>query len=166
MKTKTSVLSALEMVVLRLLSNGAKYPQIKAKYPLMTQASFHSHCYNIRHKTGIRETRDPQECRRYIRTLGQTLLSQQQEAPVRVPTPRQMEVLRLVAQGKPYAEIARLLSIDRQSAQNTASNGARRAGIIHGGWQRTKLIRAWLANYDAEQAALRGPVDPMDDPMF
>ena len=61
----------------------------------------------------------------------------------RQPTPRQLEVLRLLAQGKSYAEVAEDMVITLQSVKNHATNAYQRMGassaiqaFIRLGWLR------------------------------
>lgn len=76
-------------------------------------------------------------------------------------TYNQLEVFRLLAMGRTYPQIAAFLGVLPQSVQNLASRACKRAGITHGGWNRTRYIKEWLAKYDG-----KAPADPMDDPMF
>jgi DNA-binding CsgD family transcriptional regulator len=170
-----SPLSFREMAVLRFLSQGKNYQQIrdllncarstKGKEPSVSMDNVHSTCWTIRRKTGIRSTLDAHECRAVLRQRHSAIREGGPDKP-HTPTPRQMTVLRMVAEGKSYQEIASALGLGNnghQSAQNYASQGCRRIGLRVPAWQRTHAIRDWLAAYDAQLAQAQ---DPMDDPMF
>lgn len=170
-------LSHREMTVLRLLSLGKSYETIRQmlvsarraagnRDPEVTIQNIHSTANIIRKKIGIKNTLDKDECRSALRQRHSSFVPD----PHNTPTRRQMAVLRLVAKGVPYQEIARQLHIDRcgpmvgsQNAQNYAYQGCQRIGIRVRPFQRTQAIKAWLADYDAKIEAAR---DPMDDPMF
>lgn len=171
-------LSNREMAVLRQLAQGKTYEQIRQSlvqarrsagkpHPeSITIQNVHSTANIIRRKTGILDALNKEECRAFLRHRHSSFVPD----PHKVPTRRQMGVLRLVVSGVPYEEIARRLKLDRcgpmvgsQNAQNYASKGCVRIGIRVPARQRTEAIRQWLAEYDAKIEAQR---DPMDDPMF
>lgn len=158
-------LSSRELRILRLLANGENYDNIK-KTVGITLGNIHATCWLIRKKTGIKQTRDMEECRNYLRQLRGTKelppssTSEDQDPKLSRPTPRQMEVLRLLATGKTTPEIAQLLAVCPQSVLNYASLGAKRAGLDCPPWKRTQAIKEWLAQREPE---LFGP---MADPMF
>jgi len=165
MRTKTTKLSRRELSILQLLANGKTCRQIQEYFdPCISEANVHTCCYNIRQKTGIKETRDPRECRAYVRTFLHNEVARAREVGMpKPPTERQVMVLRLLVQGRNYRQIGQTMGLGYQSAQNAACRAAKRVGIEGAGWQRTQLIREWISQYDASN---RKPVNPMDDPMF
>lgn len=158
-----SFLSPTEINILRWLSRNWSYAQIIAHYHQrekpMTPSTLHVHCHHIRQKTGIGDTKNPQECRDYLRHASARPLSHQTTYKPS-PTRAQMEVLRLLATGKSYGEIGLVLKINHQTAQNHASHGCRRAGITNQGHGRTQAIRDYLARQAQPTPS------PMDDPLF
>ena len=165
MRAKTKDLSNRELQMLSMLSKGDTYQEIAEHFGIAL-SNVHAHCYNIRHKTGIRETRDERQCLRYLRTLSPARVTDALNPPsprrsTKSVTIRQMEVLRFLALGRSYAQIGQILDISPQTAQNTACEGCKRAGITHAGWNRTKYLREWLRRHDGE-----APPCPMDDPAF
>jgi len=158
-------LTPRELRILRLLSRGESYDKIRETMEI-THQNLYSTCAIIRRKTGIGETRDHEECRKVLRVLHSTLVEQGEKPealPPRSPAPFpcQLAVMRLVASGKKYKEIARLLNIQVQCAQNYASEGAKRAGIVGQGWKRNRLMKEWLEKHAPER-----PKSLMDDPAF
>lgn len=164
-------LSKREMTVLRMLAQGKSYETIRimlatARKQEITIENIHSTANIIRRKTGIKNTLDANECRACLRQRHSSYLPDRHT----VPTRKQMAVLRLLVAGMPYQEIAKTLGMTRsglfsgtQSVQNYASQACKRLGIKVAPWQRTHVIREWLAEHDAKTAQGK---DPMADPMF
>ena len=153
---KISLLSNRELFVLRKLSFGHSYDHL-AMALNVSRACLHTICYHIRKKTGITSTRDVEQCREGLRVCSRRQFHKDG------PTPRQIEVFRLLVQRMPYRQIGKLLGYPNpQTVQNIACLGAKRAGIKGAGYQRTRMIEAWLAKHDAEQ----GAADAMNDTVF
>lgn len=169
MDKKPVHLSTREVQILSMLSNGDTYVEIQAYFGI-TLSSVHMACCYLRRKTGIQQTRDQDECQKHLARLPRQLVADAinpmaRSSTTKPLTPGQMDVFRLLAIGRTYPQIATFLGITSQSAQNLACRGAKRAGIIHAGWNRTRYIKEWLKKHDESDPNLRRP-DPMDDPMF
>lgn len=156
--TLTSHLSEREVVVLRLLARGNTYQEIAGLLHI-TLANVHTTACHMRQKTGILDSRNPQECMDYIRGRHPGADARlaygdgDRTKPV-YPTPRQLEVMRLVAQGTSYAQIALRLGMGLQTVQNAACQGSRRAGLPRShGLSREHAIRDYLSRLDAERLA-------------
>ncbi len=167
MKPKTNTLTWREIQVLDQLAKGSTCPEISSFFGI-SPANVHVRCHTIRQKTGIRQTRDPAECRRYLRSLPPHIVENALKGKPKPSAPRdltlrQMEILRLIAHGHSYASIARTYEILPQTVQNHATTACQRAAIVHDGWNRTKRIREWLQQRDEASAM---PLSPMADPMF
>lgn len=149
------------------LADGATYEQIRQLFnPALSLANVHTICHLIRRKTGIAETRDPLECKRYLFKIPKQRIADalsEVESTTKDLTENQLIVFRLMAMGRKYRDIAEYMGINAQSVQNLASRACKRAGIIHAGWNRTKLIKEWLLR---EDDGLPIALDPMNDPMF
>lgn len=166
MKRKTVRLSNRDIEILSMLSNGDTYKEICSYYGISAQALAVT-CYYLRKRTGIQETRDQEECKAFFSQLDPQRVADAlnpARPQIKLVTHCQLEVFRLLAKGRTYAQIAETLGTTSQSVQNLASRGAKRAGIIRAGWSRTRRIREWLARYHGTEPAL--PADPMEDPMF
>ncbi len=172
-RTKTAILSPRETSILEMLSHGRTYDDIR-KALETTLGNVHAHCHNLRVKTGIMETRNQAECRRYLRFVKQE--GPPAPPPAIEPRPlkpshRQEQALRLVASGMGQEEIIRQMGINSpQTLLNLICQGAKRIGAGRAGWKRLQLIREWVAKEDGtweEPAPLPAKVaDPMSDPMF
>lgn len=172
-----TTLSAREISILRMLARGKTYEEIReflnigrkaVGKPPISPENMHTTAAIIRKKTGIKNTQDPHECRACLRSRHSSYEPNGETRPTR----RQMAVLRLVAQGMPYREIAHALGFQdtisgAQSVQNYASQGCKRIGIRVPAFQRTHAIRNWLEKHDAQtKPPTPCSADPMDDPMF
>jgi DNA-binding CsgD family transcriptional regulator len=156
-----------EIRLLSCLADGSTYQEI-ASFLGMSIPNVHTTCHGIRQKTGIRQTRDREECARYLATLPpemvkHALCAPKREAPSSL-TFCQLDAFRLLASGQSYDQIAQTLGIQPQSVQNLITRACKRAGITHQGWNRTERIRHWLERNDGQRASVA--VSPMDDPMF
>jgi len=171
---QTKILSYREIQFLDQLAQGATYKELQ-EYFGISPSNVHVHCHNIRHKTGIRHTRDAAECKRHLKQIPAQLVADalsgqpRQKRPFssRPPTSRHQEVLRLLARGLTYHQIAREWEVTPQTVENTAYMACKRAGIVHEGWNRTKRIREWWrAQSGAEDPNSAPAVPGMSDPMF
>jgi len=160
-----------ELRILSHLAQGRTYRETREALG-MTEQNMTSSCHYIREKAGITETRDAQECARYLakvppETLSRALNERQdgwKHIRGETPTDNQIEVLRLIARGQNYRQIAAFLGTTPQSVQNLACRACKRVGIQHAGWNRTRYIREWVKEnfpHDADSNH-----DPMDDPAF
>lgn len=149
-------LTPTESKVLYMLSRGTLYLQIVERLEI-TQENLHTVCFHIRQKTGIVNTKDPQECKAFITGHKEELWDQIPHKPF--PTLGQVEIMRLLAKGKSYPEIALSLQIGIQSAQNMASQGCKRAGIVGRGYMRLRAIQKWVEERDREEAGLTDPLE-------
>lgn len=172
MPKKKNTLSNKEIKLLCILADGKTYAQARTSFqPPLSLANVYVTCHTLRQKTGIQQTRDQWECKRYVAKLDQQRIADAM-SPIRSTTgpltDNQLDVFRLMALGRTYTAIALLLGIRKQSVQNLASRACKRAGIIHGGWNRTRYITEWLQRNDPNLPASLTPLpkDPMDDPMF
>lgn len=143
-----------QRVILRLLSRGWTYQRIQ-QYLGIKLETVHSHCGQIRQRTGITNTRDAAMCKKYMDGIVDN------EAASLPVTSTQLMVLRFLAKGQTYADIADTMGTTPQTVQNHATIGCRRAGIKRGQNTRAQEIRSYLARLDGTSTA-----DPMDDPMF
>ncbi len=146
-------LTKTELRILQLLSQGKTYQQIQTSLRI-SAACLHVHCSNLRKKAGIETTKSSEQCHAFLHGYsnpGKYL------PPL---TTRQLDVLHLLAEGRSYVEIANILEMCIQSAQNHAWKACKRAGIHRAGHQRTRLIREYLAQRGTPKA------DAMSDPAF
>lgn len=169
MKQKKPRLSIRDIQILSMLSNGDTYQEITSYFGISLSALYMA-VSNLRKKTGIQQTRDQEECRQYLATLPLQTVADALNPVTRSSTTKpltsaQLEVFRLLSMGRTYPQIAAFLGITAQSVQNLACRGAKRAGIVHAGWNRNRFIKEWLKKYD-ETSPARRPRDPMEDPMF
>lgn len=145
MTAPTPLLSPQEMAVLRHLARGKNYQETATE---MKVSIYHIHtiCHGIRRKTGIRSTKDNDACALYWKELHSSPMG---ILPTRtyMPTPGQLGVLRLVAQGTPYNEIAHLLDITEQTARNQASQGCIKIGIGGMGNYRVLALVEWMKKH-------------------
>lgn len=169
MKPKIPRLSHRDIEILSMLADGVSYSEIESYFGLLPSA-LHAACYYLRKKTGIQQTRDAAECKIFFKRYSQLAPQRVADAlnPAR-PKPKdvtfcQLEVFRLIALGRSYEQIAGSMGITAQAVQNLASRGAQRAGIVHAGWNRNKLIKEWIERHDGKIP--RQPARPMDDPAF
>lgn len=144
-------LSPRELQVLKMLAGGLTYQQIKTALHL-SDSSVHVQCHRIRQKTGIKDTSDKRECKKYVETYRPKDC---------VPTPRQMDVLRLLAQGKTHKYIAASLGMSVSASMNYASQGMLRMGINERGQRRMAVVRALIAAIDGAEV-----YDPMSAEVF
>lgn len=157
-----------ERAILIWLSKGWDYPRI-ANYTKSSLAVIHVHCHNIRKKTGIHTTKQPAAkhlALNHFATVRSGLDGSIDLPPSLPVSPKQLAVLRMVAQGRTYPEIAQTLGMGQQTAQNHATEGCKRAGIssrTH--HQRLDLIRQWLRERDAQDLA-DNPEAVLADPML
>jgi DNA-binding CsgD family transcriptional regulator len=160
-------LSTREMAVLALLAQGDNLKEIKDYFGISLE-NVHTICCTLRKKTGIRQTRDAEECKRYLAKLDQSLVERALYPPAAPPplplTDCQLEAMRLLASGRTYQQIATFLGILPQSVQNLLTRACKCAGITHAGWNRTRYIKEYLARRDGHLPP--APVNPMADPMF
>lgn len=163
---KPKRLNPREIRILSMLANGDTSAEI-CSYFGISSANLHTTCFHIRKKTGLQQTRDPDECKRHLSKLDKQQVADAIN-PVRVIPQKlthcQLEVFRLISLGRSYPQIAVTLGILPQSVQNLAVRACKRAGITHSGWNRTRFIKEWMARYRGEAPPLAA--DPMDDPMF
>jgi len=163
-----------ELRILSLLAQGQTYNQVKERLAITTIENVHVTCYNIRKKTGIRQTRDPNECRAYMEKVAPDTVRRAFHLSA-LPaedglTEGQAHVLRLIAAGRTYKQIATFFGTTSQSVQNLACRACKRAGIRSAGWNRTHYIREWVKTYYGEETIeephpdLSGAL--MGDPMF
>lgn len=158
-----------ELRMLIRLADGDTYKELQ-EYFGVSAPNVHTTCAIIRAKTGIRQTRDPEECKHYLASIQAQRIADVQAPPdrngfrPRNVTHCQLEVFRLLVRGRTYEEISKLLGVTSQSVQNLASRGCKRAGIHHQGWNRTAAIREYLTSFHPSRPA--DEPDPMDDPAF
>lgn len=138
---KPSHLTGKQVQILRLLSQNFSYERIRERLKLTT-ACLHTHCYHIRRVTGIKHTQDMQECSRYMASRG-VILTNAIHRQNR-PTLQQVEVMRRLVALETYEQIATALEISIQTAQNTASQGCKRASILKEGWRRTAAMAEYF----------------------
>lgn len=138
-------LSPQERTAFRMLCKDFSYTHIAGLMGIRVD-NLHTICHHIRQKTGIRDTRDPEQCRAYAR-LPEPLSFR---PPLKI-TAHQLEVLKLIAQGLTYREIAGQLSIALQSVQNHAVRGCKRLGITGQGHGRTAAIVNYFATGQLHQ---------------
>ena len=149
-------LSNQERRVLYMISRGGNYRDC-ADHEGKNVETIHVIAHHIRQKTGIKDTRDHAECREFIRGHRPQLHPDKVPKP---PSPKQIEILRLVVQGQTYKAIATHFGIRPQTVQNHASCACIRIGVNAKGAARLSGIATWLEHYDAKQA------DAMNDPAF
>lgn len=147
-------LTETEIKILRMLAREMSYRQICDRMGIPT-GTLHSHCYQIRKKTGIKRTQDHQECQLFLSGWHR---------PSHVPdrkkslTPRQLEVLRGIANGMSYKQLGK----NPQTVQTIAYQACQRVGIVKLAFRRTAAIQDYLR--------LNGywspPVTKTTDPMF
>jgi len=126
-------LSKTEKKVLHLLAWGKNYFETlfelnkerreNEKSP-MTLGTLHMICWHIRQKTGIKSTKDKEECRKWEREHQFSDVQKEKG-----PTEQQEKILHLLAIGRTYPEICRILQISPQSAMNLASQARKRAKL-------------------------------------
>jgi DNA-binding CsgD family transcriptional regulator len=125
-------LSPRESAILSSLAAGNGYLATRQALGI-NGSTLHIHCYNIRKKTGIADTRSPAQCAAW--KAGKPIEALP-TVPRALPTPAQSEVLRLSALGKSNGEIAALLNIHPATVANHKCQGKKRlasdpwAGLI------------------------------------
>lgn len=149
-------LSRTENKILRMLSNGLSYEDAGERIGFRPEL-VHAYTYRIRKKTGIVNTRDPQECKAWFSGVSYCV-----KTNYRCPSRSQLSVMALLAEGKSYREIAEKLEIKQQTAQNHAHRGCAAAGLTGKGHFRTAAIRDYLAGLKNYPHA---PVAPQPDPL-
>lgn len=147
----TNDLTTKESQVLKMLAGSLTNQQIRSALR-MSPGSLHVHCCRIRQKTGITDTRDWRQCKKFL---------EMQKPKTCVPTPRQMDVLRLLAQGKTHKYIAASLGMSISASMNYASQGMLRMGIHVRGERRMATVRALIASIDNADV-----YDPMSEDIF
>lgn len=140
MLSKT-ILFPTERETLKLLADGKKYSEIRALLRL-NPSTLHTRLYHIRKKTGIKDTRDKDECRKVFKAIIHST-----QKPVSAPTRTQLEIMALIAAAHDYAYIASNLEIKISTLQNQLSQGLKRARITNNA-QRKGAIRLYLASRD------------------
>lgn len=151
-------LSKTEAKALRMFSYGVPYDKVGDRLGLAF-GYIHTLAYNIRRKTGIHDTKDAEECKAWFHGVRQYTRSK-----INGPTKTQLGVMALVAQGKSYVQVAEEMELSLQSAQNYASLGCRRAGIVGRGHYRTNAIIEYLRTLtDYPHTPEDDGKDPMDE---
>ena len=147
------ILQKREKEILLWLARDWTYQQI-ATHAGIRLPTLHVHMHHIRQKTGIKNTRNPDECKAYVRVAQHTPATPYQ----RPLSWTQKEVLSMIAEGLSYAEIGKTLNMGSQTAQNHASEACQRLHINgRGSHARTAAIKAWVAQQN-------GTTSPMADP--
>lgn len=153
-------LSRTEGKALRCFSYGVSYEETANRLGL-TVPYIHTLAYHIRLKTGIKDTRDPEECKAWFQGVKNYL-----RAHFDGPTRTQLNIMTLMTQhGMDYQQIAQRLELSIQTVQNHASMGCKRAGITGQGHHRTKAMEAYLKtlkDYPHSEPPPRKK-DPMDE---
>jgi DNA-binding CsgD family transcriptional regulator len=144
-------LTRTEKTILHHLAWGKTYREIltvmneeRAKNPgegklagrPMSLFTLHTVCCRIRQKTGIKSTKDAKECRNWERTHLRYTPIQKEKGP----SPRQLQILRLLAEDRAYPEICQTMGLNMQSAMNLASEARKRVKI-------TDKLRSSVRNY-------------------
>lgn len=144
-----------ELLVLRELAIGRTYSQVSENLR-MSLPSVHVHCQHIREKTGIPTTLQPRAsalCAEWLDKYPE--LKSRSKLPI-VPSPRQMQIMQMVAQSKTTQQIAADLGIAHGTVNAQLSAARARAGIVsRPGVDRAKQMRDYLAT-----------AVTMADPMF
>lgn len=144
--------------VLSKLAWGWSYSRIQ-EFLHISPANMHTIAHAIRKASGIKDTKNAEECRYWQR--GHRLINAVTYAPG--PTKRQLEVMRLRAQGLGYPEIALRLGITAQCAQDQCSKGCKRARIGGTKHHRVYGLRNWLAERDEKQGIVKTSDPAQDD---
>lgn len=149
-------LTKRETEVFDLLAKGRTYRQI-AEALGMSRANLHMVCYSIRKKTGIQSTRESKQVANH-----KQMLYFNTEPGCPQPTKKQIEVLRMVAEGKTHKEICSALNMKPSTAFNHASEGYKRFCIPDTGLRRIAQLRVLLG---MDEPPNGGRVT-MEDPFF
>lgn len=129
-----------EEMILRFLARGWNYQRIR-EWLKTSLANVHAHAHHIRQKTGIVDTKNPQQCRDYLREKSK----RPPPKPWLKPTASMLEAMQGVAEGYSYEHLRKGCGLrSAQTVQNAVSQGCRRAGIIGQGANRTQAIREYL----------------------
>lgn len=140
----SDILSPRERNILIHLSNGLTNSQIVERLKIRLDCLY-VHCQHIRKKTGIKNTRNQQECRDYVKGI-------RHDDSIAWQPPlswTQLEVIHLLSMGDSYKSISSTLSMKPQTAQNHASEACKRAGI-HGLGRHARLqaIRDYISRLE------------------
>lgn len=160
MTSKIYLLSNRQASILRLLAQGKTYLEVIHLLGI-SPANLHTVVSVIRKKTGIQNTKNPQECKDWLRGRhGHPFDAPTYSRWPKTPTRTQLEMMTLHAQGLTYAQIAQQCAVTHQTVQNAVSQGCKRARIVNVGLreERTAAIRSYL-----EGAGLI--VEPVPDPL-
>lgn len=147
-----------ERSILKMLARGQTAAQICEKLEI-TRASFHTHCHQIRAKTGIPDTHDAKACRDWITGQGENMniWGTKLTRDKRGPTQAQLRMMLLYAQGKTVEQIALTQHMAKSTVGNHLSSGCMRAGVK----------RSQVHIYMREKGLFKSNVeDPMQDPAF
>jgi len=143
-------LTKRELQVLELLAGGASYDSIR-HHLNVSPANLHLICYHIRTKAGIADTKNVEQCKKALASYKPRAVH---------PTPLQVKVMRLYAEGMKYKDIAVALDSHINTMMNACSLGCKRLGIREKGIaSRRALIREALGMDGVKP-------DPMADEMF
>lgn len=153
-------LSPRESQVLHLISGGYTYDMLSHGLGV-TSENIHSVCFSIRRKTGIKSTKNKDECRNYIR-WGRMGSRPEKKNPA---TAKQLEVLRLIAEGLTYRQIAERLRVKVQTVTNHAHDACRRIGRGGCAYSRREILREYFSEMDKKKAAEMAE-NPQSDPAF
>lgn len=157
---QTHNLTRKQLIILQTLARGEGYEKaaLRLQPAVLSRANYHVTCYQLREKTGIRNTRDSAECKAYLERLYNGDVRDPRRL-AKQPTKRQLEIMGRFARGMSHSEIATELGIVPQTSMDVMSAGCRRLGIKACGMGKRLVIADALAT-------LTPPPDPMDDPAF
>lgn len=147
-------MSPTEKTILERLSRGVSYAEIARRMGI-TINTLHSHCYQIRKKTGIRDTKDAVECRIYLHGHETESTIAELKRIAYGPTQGQLRCMLMLAQGDDVHTIAQRLGVAISTVRNHLASGLNAA----------QIKRHQLSQYLTEKGLLKKP-SPMDDPAF
>ncbi len=117
------MLTQTEKTILHHLSRAKSYLFIRQTLGISAEA-LHTACCRIRRKTGIQNTRDPQQCRQWERDQKTSVVQKE-----RGPSPKERETLWLLSKGMSNQQIAQLRNVKPATVMTQAYLGRQRAGI-------------------------------------
>jgi predicted DNA-binding protein YlxM (UPF0122 family) len=155
------MLTAQQKSILKLLSQGYSYTEIAQRVGIK-QECLHTHCFQIREKTGIVNTKNSAECRKYWTEVLPLKERRFPDPHMTGPTKSQLEAMSLKAGSYSVAQMASTLGICNQAVHNHISLGCKRAKC------RTdaRSIREWL---EADKVRKEAPLvqdSLLSDPAF
>lgn len=150
-------LTPREIDILLLLSKAHNSAFISQKMGI-ARSCVYQHISNLRRKTGIQNLDDPREVNQYLNDPDHPPLDPHG------PTRAQLRVLRRLAQGMSYRDIATELKLSLGTVMNTASQARKRAGLTPAAQRRALDAQRYLDKLERPPAPLYA--DPMSDPAF